>query len=170
MLQYTIRLGCLLTILRLVRRWNQTGQKLAGESDIARTFFPAHSLVLWAAVAATFLDLTYRLSRRGFRELAPWLATLFSIFLCLSAFRFKLTFTIAEAPELLKDVSIPIKIQLENTPLLIQARVVFLGLGLALGYNGALECRKTRNNNKRSDAGKIAPPLPSLRTLSVKQV
>ena len=148
--------GALFSLLRLSRRWNQTGQKFAGEPDIARTFFPAHNFVLWVAVSATFLDLTYRLSRRGFRQLAPWLGTLFSIILCLTAFLFKVSFTNAEAPELLKDITTPMKRLLENTPLLTQARAVFLGQGLALTYNAALEFRKNRNDVKPSDAGKSA--------------
>jgi len=161
MLPYVIGEGCLLAIFRLFRRWNQTGQKFAGAPDIARTFFPAHKLVLWLAISATFLDLTYRLSQRGLRQLAPWLAALFSTILCLTAFLFKVNFTNAEAPELLKDIPIPMKGQVVNTPLLTQARTVFLGLGFALGYNGALELRrKNRNKNTRSDAGRIASAFP----------
>ena len=158
-MQYIVVMGGLLAILRLFRRWNQTGQKLAGEPDIARTFFPAHNLTMWVAVTATFLDLTWRLSRRGFRQLAPWLATVISIILCLTAFLFKVAFTNAEAPELLRDIPIPIKRQLENTPLLTQARAVFLSLGLALGYNGALEFRQDRSKNRRDNAGKAAPTI-----------
>lgn len=160
MVQYIVVGGGLLAILRLVRRWNQTGQKFAGEPDIARTFFPAHNFVLWVAVSATFLDITYRLSQRGLRQLAPWLARLFSITMCLTAYLFKVTFTNAEAPELLRDIPIPMRRQLEHMPLLTLARAVFLGIGLALGYNGALEYWKKSNNNKPKDAGKGASAVP----------
>lgn len=149
-------------MLRLARRWNQTGQKFAGEPGIARTFFPAHNLIMWVVVVLTYGDLMYRLSRRGFRRVSPELSTLLSITLCLAAFAFKVAFTNAEAPELLKGFKIPFERQLESTPLVTQARAVFMGLGLSLAYNVVAEFRKNTVNNKPDDAGGAVPAFTLL--------
>ncbi|KAI9881388.1 MAG: major facilitator super transporter protein [Pleopsidium flavum] len=153
--------GVLQAMLRLTRRWNQTGQKFAGESDIARRFFPAHNLVMWIAVVSTYLDITFRLSRRGFRRLSPGLSTLLSSTLCLVAFAFKMAFTNAEAPELLTGLKIPFKRQLESTPLVTQARAIFTGLGLSLAYTVIAGFRKNKENDKPNDAGGAVPGLPT---------
>jgi ethanolaminephosphotransferase len=48
---------------RVLRRWNQTGQKFAAEPDIARTFFPAHPAIFWGLFMITYADAGYHLLR-----------------------------------------------------------------------------------------------------------
>ncbi|KAJ6186346.1 Alkaline phosphatase-like alpha/beta/alpha [Penicillium mononematosum] len=46
----------LATTQRLLRRWNQTGQKFAAEPDIARTFFARHPEIFWGLLILTYVD------------------------------------------------------------------------------------------------------------------
>lgn len=122
----------LVLALRIVRRWNQTGQKHAGASDIARTSLPAQAWMLWVLVVATYLDLARRLSRRGLPRASRHISAVCSISLCLAAFGFKVAFTHADAPELLLGFPRRLLTLLEAASLLTQARAVFLGLALFL--------------------------------------
>ncbi|KAI9757849.1 MAG: major facilitator super transporter protein [Chaenotheca gracillima] len=150
----------LLATLRLMRRWNQTGQKFAGSDDIAKTFFPEHNFIMWIAVVATYLDLLRRVSGRGFRRIPSELATMVAIALCLASGGFKAAFTYADAPELLRGLPLPILNGLARAPLVSQARAVFVGVAIALAYFIIFELR--HRPTKRKGAGKTEhePPTP----------
>ena len=120
--------------LRITRRWNQTGQKLAGEPDIAKTFFPVNNHIMWIVVIATYLDVLQRLARRGFLYASRPVALVISITLCLAAFGFKASFTNADAPELLRGLPQPLLDSVGNASLVVQARTVFLSIVAALAY------------------------------------
>ena len=115
--------------LRIIRAWNQTGQKHAGKPDIARHFLPAHTPLLWILVFATYVDIIQRISRNGMTWASRRFATAVSIVLGFAAFGFKIAFTDADAPELLvgglQDVLMPMR----DTSLVAQARAVFLCIG-----------------------------------------
>src|SRR5579862_6240245 len=113
-----------LIALRVARRWNQTGQKFAGEPDIAKSFLPLHSLILWGAVLTTYFDILQRLSRRGFRHAPIQISSIVAITLCLAAFSFKVSFTNADAPELVQGFSLALLEGLGDIPLATQARAV----------------------------------------------
>jgi ethanolaminephosphotransferase len=125
--------GSLIT-LRVIRRWNQTGQKFAGEPDIAKSFFPSHRLILWGAVLTTYFVVGQRISRRGFRYASAEISSIVAISLCLAAFSFKVSFTNADAPELLEGFSWSLLKGLEGVPLVTQARTVFWGIGIVVTY------------------------------------
>lgn len=74
---------------RILRRWNQTGQKFAAEPDIARTFFSAHQDTLWFLVILTYANTCKHLFVSLPSSLVWRLVCLFST---LAAFVFKLTF------------------------------------------------------------------------------
>ena len=120
----------LLVVLRIVRVWNQTGQKHAGEPDIARTVLPAHNILLWLLVLLTYLDVIQRLSRR----VVPWasrhLATAASLTLGIAALGFKATFTKADAPELLEGLEYLVSRPMEEASLVAQARAVFSSIAI----------------------------------------
>ena len=119
--------------LRILRRWNQTGQKRAGEPDIAKTFLPAHNSLLWALVILTYLDVVQRLSRRAISWASRLFSTAAAAALGAAAFGFKIAFTNADAPELLTGVEMFSVGPIENASLVAQARVVFLSsLGLLI--------------------------------------
>ncbi|MCJ1248325.1 major facilitator super transporter protein [Trapelia coarctata] len=120
---------------RIVRRWNQTGQKHAGEPDISKTFFSTHSLSLWTLVIITFIDLVRRLTWYGLPGVDRRPTFLVTLGLCLSAFGFKVGFTIADAPELLAGIPSYLWAPMGEVPLVTQARTVFAGIALSVLYS-----------------------------------
>ncbi len=129
----------LLATIRVVRRWNQTGQKFAGEPDIARTFLPLHEDLLWSLIATTYLWNLCSLVTYGFQMLnssfySQCIFMLASVILSGVAVTFKLAFTNEDAPELLNRFA-KILIDFTTGPTLVaRARYVFLGIGLFLIY------------------------------------
>lgn len=119
----------LLFITRVARSWNQTGQKYAGEPDIARNIFPSHTITLWLLVIATYLYSAWRLSRCSLPPLPDKISSPIFLTLCLAALRFKTAFTHADAPELFIGLPRFFVALVENIPLAAHCRVVFLGLG-----------------------------------------
>lgn len=115
----------LLAVLRIVRAWNQTGQKHAGEPDIARTILPAHNLVLWLLILATYLDVVQRLARRAVPWASRHLSSAASLALGIAALGFKMAFTKADAPELLEGIPCLLLRPLEEASLIGQARAFF---------------------------------------------
>ncbi|KAJ5902488.1 hypothetical protein N7495_003016 [Penicillium taxi] len=111
---------------RILRRWNQTGQKFAAEPDIARAFFPGHPVILWGLIILTYMDASYHL----FVSLPSVLPRLGALILPALAFIFKLNFVANDSPELLVD-SFLSKIVAgwpNSLSLVWQARSVFGGL------------------------------------------
>ncbi|KAJ5279897.1 GPI ethanolamine phosphate transferase 2 [Penicillium angulare] len=83
---------------RVLRRWNQTGQKFTAEPDIARSFLPIHPPVFWILVALTYMD-----ASRGFLQSMPsaGISRLGALIVPTMAFMFKLNFVANDSPELL---------------------------------------------------------------------
>ncbi|KAI9718971.1 MAG: hypothetical protein M1812_003856 [Candelaria pacifica] len=144
-----------LVALRLYRRWNQTGQKHAGEVDIARSFFPKHSLILWLAVIATYIYIALRVTGRNFRLVSFGSTIAFSVLLSLTALWFKMAFTFADAPELFGGLPQIFLKQLTSEYLLTQARVIFLGLSLAATYTAIFEIDRLRTSRLRTPPGEL---------------
>lgn len=125
--------------LRVLRRWNQTGQKLAGEPDIARTFLAERNELLWFLVGLTYLWNTFSLARFGFPRLGRSASTAVASVLFLASISFKLAFTHEDAPEQLGSLA---KAALALTPpgdLVTKANVVFLIIGIATAYTLSCE-------------------------------
>ena len=120
----------LLVFLRLVRVWNQTGQKHTGEPDIARTALPAHNILLWLLVFVTYLDVIQRLSRRAMPWASRHLATAASLALGIAALGFKVAFTKADTPHLFQGLEYLIPVPLEEASLVAQARAVFTSIAM----------------------------------------
>jgi ethanolamine phosphate transferase 2 subunit G len=120
--------GILLGAFRVIRRWNQTGQKHAGAPDISRSYLTTQPSILWLLIALTFFNVAYNLNSEipagsRLQFIVPLLALL------ASAVGFKISFTAADAPELLTNlVRLPLKI-LDRISLITQAKAVFVGLG-----------------------------------------
>ena len=141
----------LLTAFRLARRWNQTGQKLAGEADIARTYFSSHKTPLWTAVITTYLVVAQSLFRKGLRHAPYEWASSITITISLAAFGFKAAYTYVDAPELLRGFPQPILNGLMRASLLTQARAVFLGLVLVLFYGLFLNWKAARVEKQKGN-------------------
>lgn len=122
----------ILAALRITRRWNQTGQKFAGDPDIARTFFSSHNLLLWDAVGATYFWNMRRLATQGFSRLPRTLRQIFVPSLLIAAVTFKLAFTNEDAPELVEGLAKTIVELTAGVPLVLRARLVFFGIAFAM--------------------------------------
>ena len=126
----------LLALLRIIRVWNQTGQKHAGEPDIAGTILPAHNLSLWLLVLVTYLDVIQRLSRRAVPWASRQFATAASLALGIAALGFKIAFTKADAPELLEGIEYIVLRPMEKASLVAQARAVFTSIAIMAVLTG----------------------------------
>lgn len=115
----------LLSLLRLARRWNQTGQKHAGAPDIAKHFFPAHTTLLWCLIIITYTELFISLSKHSFRQTGRRAAWGLSFTAITSAAAFKLSYAAHDAIEMVPQWLTPFVGMLEEIPLVNQARAVF---------------------------------------------
>jgi len=122
------------SIFRLLRRWNQTGQKFAGEVDIASHFLPKHNQMFWALVLLTYVSVSQRICQRIFSKRKTPFVTPVAIGTCVAAFLFKVSFTFADAPELFKGSPLLTVVGhwMQNISLVNQARTIFVGLGLLI--------------------------------------
>ncbi len=121
----------MLLATRIVRSWNQTGQKFAGEPDIVKTYLNTNPVLLWCLIGATYFWVHQNLIS-GLSGLPIWLNVSAATGLVLAAFTFKVAFTLEDAPELVTDFAKSL-LQLTFTrdaSLIARARTVFLGLAL----------------------------------------
>ncbi|KAG4419772.1 hypothetical protein IFR04_007082 [Cadophora malorum] len=126
----------ILIVARFARRWNQTGQKWAGEPDIARTFFSEHRLILWTCVGLTYLWNLQSLAARAFNRFPQMAAAGISTALVTAAITFKLAFTHEDSPELMAGIA---KYMADSeagagASLVGRARLAFGAIALALVY------------------------------------
>lgn len=140
-----------LALHRISVRWNQTGQKHAGEPDISRHFFPEHHLIMWALVIATYARLGFRLHRALLGFFVTEVSVIAAVVTILPAFVFKLNFTQADAPELVRGLASQIRERSEPFGLVLQAQVVFTALAiLTIGmFAQWLGLRRTKISESR---------------------
>ncbi|KAK5954384.1 major facilitator super transporter protein [Knufia fluminis] len=121
-------------LFAIMRRWNQTGQKYAGEADLVTEVLTRSPWLLWTLIFLTYSIVPRRLRTRP-AELGLKRMSIVPVLVTASAFLFKVAFTAAEAPELLKDMVIlkPVVSFAARYPLMSLARIVFLGLGNLVG-------------------------------------
>ena len=121
-----------LVLLRIIRRWNQTGQKWAGEPDISRTFFD-HKIIFWGFVGITYLWNLQSLSSRGFPRFPKLAGRAIGAALITASVTFKLAFTNEDSPELMLWSSPSSNPDLSVT-LVTRARIAFIAISVALVY------------------------------------
>ncbi|KAG6069337.1 hypothetical protein E4U32_000051 [Claviceps aff. humidiphila group G2b] len=113
-----------LSVIRLIRGWNQTGQKFAGEPDIVKSFLSPHPPILWGLVIASYIAASLQLMSSVHD--VPYLAvTSFTSVLVSSAFAFKLAFTAEDAPELVTGFAKTLNEVFYGQSLPSRARLVF---------------------------------------------
>ena len=116
---------------RLAVRWNQTGQKHAGEPDIVHAVFPGNHILMWILILTTYISTGFLLHNRTFAGIfMPELAAFADVALIVPAMVFKLNFTQADAPELVRGLAMRIREWTEPFSLVLQARVVFAALAV----------------------------------------
>lgn len=117
---------------RIAVRWNQTGQKHAGEPDIVHSIFPEHHSLMWLLVLMTYGYVGVKLAQRTFLDLfSTEIGVAAAVALCLPALVFKLNFTQADAPELVQGLATQIRRLSTPFSLVSQAQMTFALLALA---------------------------------------
>ncbi|OTB02277.1 hypothetical protein M426DRAFT_322854 [Hypoxylon sp. CI-4A] len=115
--------------MRIIRGWNQTGQKFAGEPDIVTDFMVSNPPLLWGLVIATYgmnsLQLFYDLG-----NIPTVISGSMVAGLVISAMSFKLAFTNEDAPELVVGFARTLVNMSDGPSLVNRARAVFLVLGV----------------------------------------
>ncbi|KAI1372968.1 alkaline phosphatase-like protein [Hypoxylon crocopeplum] len=119
--------------MRLIRGWNQTGQKFAGEPDIVTTFVASNPPLLWCLVIATYSMVFLQLFN-CLRSIPTAISGSLIAGLVTSAVSFKLAFTNEDAPELIVGFAKTLVDVFDGPSLVNRARAVFLGLGLTSIY------------------------------------
>jgi len=130
--------------LRLLRRWNQSGQKFAGASDIVSSFRTDSSsaLLLWGLILLTYLYLFVRiLSSFRQSDLENIIGRLWAAVICAGSLAFKVAFTWNDEPELVERLVavIPTAGQRRVTSLMLldlvfAARMMYLCIGVAFVF------------------------------------
>lgn len=123
----------ILISFRLVRGWNQTGQKFAGEPDLVKISLIPQPRLLWCLVLGTYATVGLELVSRT-KALPSFISKPVIVGLMVSAISFKLAFTKEDAPEIVTGFVRGLQTMLEGPSLLARARALFLGLVLALVY------------------------------------
>ncbi|KAF8462061.1 alkaline-phosphatase-like protein [Kalaharituber pfeilii] len=121
----------ILTLVRIARRWNQTGQQHQGAPDIVTGFLLKHHSTMWLLILSTYLYTLFRLNQRIFRRFGNAVSTVLSNTIICAAITFKLSFTQHDAAETIPWWLRPIVRFFESATLVTQARAVFLALGIA---------------------------------------
>ncbi|KAI9040880.1 mannose-ethanolamine phosphotransferase LAS21 [Aspergillus affinis] len=123
----------LATSLRILRRWNQTGQKFAGEPDVARGFLPSHPHVLWALVILTYADVFVHLVF-GFTRAISWILMAFAV--VAAACLFKISSVASDSFELIDGSFLePVAKLVGSVPLVLHARLAACGIFLLVAYS-----------------------------------
>ncbi|KAG6167513.1 hypothetical protein E4U51_002828 [Claviceps purpurea] len=118
-----------LSVIRLIRGWNQTGQKFAGEPDIVKSFLSPHPPILWGLVIASYVAASLQLMS-SVHDVPYLVVTSFTSVLASSAFAFKLAFTAEDAPELVTGFAKTLNEVFYGQSLTSRARLVFLLLAV----------------------------------------
>ncbi|KAK4153739.1 GPI ethanolamine phosphate transferase 2 [Chaetomidium leptoderma] len=124
----------LLLATRIIRSWNQTGQKFAGEPDIVKIYLHTNPALLWCLIGATYFWVHQNLIY-GLSGLPIWFSFSTATGLVLAAFTFKVAFTLEDAPELVTEFARRL-LELnfsQGATLIARARAVFMGLALLTG-------------------------------------
>ena len=147
-------------ISRIARRWNQTGQKFAGEPDIV-TLLSKNNIILWILVTAAYALPSRRLCRLAAKWHPSIDFSLLPVPVTMIALLFKLSFTAADAPELVEGIHIidPVLSSLEQISLVLQARAVFFSLFVLLAGSLILD---PAGKQPKSSHGTYPSPIRSL--------
>ena len=120
-------LALVLTSTRLIRGWNQTGQKFAGAPDIVKTFIVSNPKFLWALIVATYAWIQRRITQPLGQNPRSIGVSLVGVLVFL-AFTFKLAFTSEDSPELMVKPISSLHGAIPQFSLVSSARMVFVGI------------------------------------------
>ncbi|KAL9473876.1 hypothetical protein ACSS6W_008256 [Trichoderma asperelloides] len=121
--------------LRLIRSWNQTGQKFAGEPDTVKTFLIPNPELLWVFITLAYITVTLQTLQSLSLAGLPFILTTFLVPLLFSAtIAFKLAFTAEDAPELVVGFARTLLDILQGPSLIFRARIIFGLLTALFGF------------------------------------
>lgn len=151
-------------LLRVSRRWNQTGQKHAGASDIAKDYLSGNANVLWYLVIATYTNMLARLTRHTFRRIPGRSAAFILGFATIaSALTFKLSFAVQDTPDLiapwLKDTAL--YLQELDMSLVSLTRTTFVAIVIIAFYTIFIENRAKAPNSRPPVRFFYVPNIPN---------
>ena len=136
--------------MRVARRWNQTGQKFAGEPDIGGTFLLEHRIFFWTILCITYLWNLQSLASSGFPQFPQLVSGAIATGLTTAAVTFKLAFTYEDSPELIVGALKSISDKDLGISLILRARIVFVTIGLAVIYTIVSGFGHPRRTNRKS--------------------
>ncbi|KAI0127610.1 alkaline-phosphatase-like protein [Xylariales sp. AK1849] len=142
------RIAVVLISMRLVRGWNQTGQKFAGSPDIARIFLAPNPQLLWCLIIATYAMVNIELMSE-FKAIPGAITKPLLSGLVVTAISFKVAFTNEDAPELVVGFARSLLNLVDGPSLVSRARAVFVGMALTSLYPAYLLTTHKDNNTKR---------------------
>lgn len=142
-----------LVVIRLIRSWNQTGQKFAGEPDTVKLFMSPNPQLLWVLITLAYATASLQVFPK-FHDL-PYIvvASLVSV-LVSSAITFKLAFTAEDSPELVTGLPKTLNDKFRGQSLVSRARVVFAVLAfmtLVAVYQARTGGSRALDSGERSD-------------------
>ncbi|KAL8710486.1 MAG: hypothetical protein Q9220_004918 [cf. Caloplaca sp. 1 TL-2023] len=129
----TIHAATPLVIMRVIRAWNQTGQKYASQFDVAHKVLPARPFTLWFLVIGTYVALPLRMRWKHRSRVVQWGSFIAAVMLCAMAFVFKVSFTLADSPDLLEGSYVVQINALRTIGLVKQAQATFAGMAVYCG-------------------------------------
>ena len=148
----------LLLLSRLLRRWNQSGQKYAGAPDIARSFLPLNPLAMLSLIVMTFGQIYRNLMTSAYKSAGLSMARvrLLAGTLVALVFSFKAVFSLNEAPEIWGSWAPPLlKISQQGPDLIDLAHLAFTGTGISLVASLFLQVKQnskeTSNNANNAE-------------------
>lgn len=136
--------------MRVARRWNQTGQKFAGEPDIGRTFLFEHRIFFWTIVCITYLWNLQSLASTAFPRLPQIVAGAIATAAATAAVTFKLAFTYEDSPELMVGAVKSMASNDVGVSLVLRARIVFIGILIAVIYTLVSGFSHPKRANRKS--------------------
>lgn len=149
--------------MRLIRGWNQTGQKFAGSPDIVKVFLAPNPQALWCLVIGTYGTLLVELMSNAKGVFPDAIAKPLMLGLVASAISFKIAFANEDAPELVTGFARDLLELIRGPSLLARARAVLLGLSLTSVYPiyllvTGMQVRRRSGKPESNDGGKAAGP------------
>lgn len=119
-----------LAAFRLIRSWNQTGQKFAGDADLVKVFLAPRPLLLWTIVTTTYVVVAWQIFQAAGKGLPGVLASSLASGLLSVAFVFKIVFTLEDAPEQVGAAAETLRYYCRTVALVSCARYVFAMLAI----------------------------------------
>ncbi|KAK8057905.1 GPI ethanolamine phosphate transferase 2, partial [Apiospora saccharicola] len=123
-----------LVAMRLIRGWNQTGQKFAGEPDIVKLFMTSNPQLLWSLSFLTYLTTAFKLRHRLAQGLPRVVTVPFVTVLISLALSFKVAFCSEDSPELIVGFMKTVLGYLGKASLVGRAQAVFAAIAIGSVY------------------------------------